>query len=322
MAFHVDAVGDLGQVVDPVASHAVVGLDDRRAPRGQLDLGVRGAVAQPDRVEELHHQLLRLAQQRLRVTARLGVAGLDEARVGVDLVGRRDEDVPPVEAQRLDAELGAVQVLLHQEPVEIPGQVLRVELLAQGVEALHDRRHVRLVAHREDADAAGLVDRLHHHRQPIGLDERPQVLLGPAHLGGDRADAQRVETPAHARLVQQQLHRLQRIPAESELVVDLRRGQKSEFPQRYDPLEREALMQRPHHRQNALRIGVVDEQRLVDIRPVGPVVLVRILDVHHAQPEFMSFPGKLGLSPDHGDCRPPVGRALFCGRRSGGLGVR
>ena len=309
VALHVDAVGDLGQFVDPVTADAVVRLDDPRAARGQLDLGVPWTVAQPHRVEEVRHQPRDLAQRLGRAAAGLRMSDLDETGAAALLVGHRDDHMPAVEGQGLHADLRAVQELLHEELVEgfgtgqVPGGPMPVE----GSEPFGDDVHVGSVADAEHPQAARFADRLDDDREPVRLNELPNVLRGTADRGGHRADAPRGQVPAHPPLVRQQFHGGDGLAAEAERLVDPRRRQQPELEQRHGRLEPVRLVQRLGQWQEPVDVAVVEQQRLIDVGPVAAVILVRELGVNHVQAELPGLAHMLELAADDQDARPSGG---------------
>src|SRR5262249_57605857 len=121
----VDAGGAQAEVRDQVAAEPGVDLDDLRAVRGELQLGVGHAVGEAQRgVRVLEDpQQLRIAQQRiLRVHH---VADLLEVRRVADLLaGHEHRQHLPGVYRRVDADLRSGQVLLdehHDLVVPRPG---------------------------------------------------------------------------------------------------------------------------------------------------------------------------------------------------------
>ena len=168
-----------------------------------------------------------------------------------------------------------------------PDRSLAAQLpVVEGSEPFGDDVHVGSVADAEHPQAARFADRLDDDREPVRLNELPNVLRGTADRGGHRADALRGQVPAHPPLVQQQFHGGDGLAAEAERLVDPRRRQQPELEQRHGRLERVRLVQRPDQRQEPVDVAVVEQQRLIDVGPVAAVVLVRELGVNHVQAEL------------------------------------
>ncbi len=164
----VEAGGDADQVRDAVAAEPGLRLDDARAVGGQDDLGVGGAEAVPGRVEQCRHQLAHASGGFGGQRRREELAGLHEqVAVGDLLGGDADDLVDAGRAERLDAELGAVEELLHDHGTVV-GEGL--QLLLPGAE---------FVGGADQADARAALE-------AGGLDDRrvAEVLQECGDFGG------------------------------------------------------------------------------------------------------------------------------------------
>jgi hypothetical protein len=136
-----------------------VGLDDDDLVAVDHDLGVAGAVGEPEGVEEFADRPGdQLLTARVQGGRRHHVADLDEAVRGA-LLGDADDRVPPARGEGLDAELPAL-----------------CELFAQGGGRTAVRRERVDVLHQGDGGTADPVDRLGDD-PPVG-GEQPVHRLG------------------------------------------------------------------------------------------------------------------------------------------------
>nr|WP_245246887.1 hypothetical protein [Streptomyces lonarensis] len=163
----VDAGGEGEQAADAVPAGVGVGLDQRRAAPGEDDFGVGGTHAVAGRAEGRLHQLLdaleglssEVGGELVPDVAALRCAGGVAACHG-------EHGVAPADGVRLDAVLGAVEVLLDDERglwCQPPGQVTCVGGVPQLVYVLAARAGAGL-DHTGEADSFGSR---HQSRGPV-----------------------------------------------------------------------------------------------------------------------------------------------------------
>ena len=177
-------------------------LDDLRALRADDDLRVRRAVLDPERGRSLPRGLDRRSDVRRRERARPDVRERDaeRGRIGAHAVGHGERVEAPVERERVDRHLLAVDQLLDE-----------ARLRPRSLERCVDRRRKRRLVLDEREPALALpVRRLHDAREAEPLDRGARLREALGDLGPRLRDAGFAEALALLDLRDRELRDLRR----------------------------------------------------------------------------------------------------------------
>ncbi len=294
-ALDVEAGGDPDQRRDPVAAEAGLRLHHARPVRGQDHLGVRRAEPVAGGVQQRGDQPADRRGVGGRQRRGEDVPGLHERRRGrLALGGDADHQVAALAAERLHAELRAVEELLdqHRAPVGERGDLL-----------LPLRQVVR-PGDQPDGRTALQAGRLHHGGQAERLQHGRNLVRAGGERGAHRRQAVLGEQFAQRRLVVQQPQRPRRVHGQPEGLRLLGDGDHggllAEVQDAADLVRDRGLPDQPAQ---PVQVGEIRPQHrrrgFLDAREIGGRLQRRIPDRPHLETEGDRFLYELRVRLHH-----------------------